>query len=408
MIRRCVATFACLLLAALSGPALAQDALYFKDDFSAANGEKFFYEGTLDERSFGYREGAYQIDTRRSTAYGQSVLTENLDSYRLEASCQLADTTDINGGGFGLSFNYREGGDLSTGSDFLLFLVYDRGAYTILRYLEGRTTVLYEPTKTRLFKAGEAVRLMVDVRQGQIRCFINGGEVASIREDVLRSGGFGLFATAQSKVVFDDFQVFAPPGAGSPPADSTAEYRPAASGFRDDFSGPRVLYDGSYNEVRYSYSGGRYVIDTLSTSYIGLSPFPQQALNFELAVDAELLEGDSTGSFGLYFRDHPSATPDKPGAFSQFRFLISPGWFAVEQSIEDRPLALAEWTQSALVRPGVNRIKVVADGGSLSFFVNDEWVYSFLDARPHTGEFGLFASAGVKVAFDNVDFSKLP
>lgn len=405
-----VSNIACCLLASLlaATSARAADELYFQDDFSAGSGQKFFYEGNLDERSFGYRDGTYQIDTRRSTAYGQSVLTEDLDSYRIEATCQLGDTTDINGGGFGLSFNYQEGaGDTGAGSDFLLFLVYDRGAYTILRYHEGRTSVLYQPTKTKLFKAGDAVRLMVDVRKGQARCFINGGEVASIREDVLKSGGFGLFATAQSKVLFDDFRVFAPPVAGGAAAAPTP-VQPSTSGFSDDFSGPKTLYDGTYNEVSYSYSGGRYVVDTLSTSYIGLSPFPQQALNFDFSADVELLDGDSSGSYGLYFRDYPSATPDKPGAFSQFRFLISPGWFAVEQSIEDRPLALAEWTETTLVKPGVNRLKVVADGGSLSFFINDEWVYSFLDARPHTGEFGLFASAGVKAAFDNVAFTKLP
>jgi hypothetical protein len=397
-----------LLVLLLALPAAADDPLYFQDDFSAGSGQKFFYEGNLDERSFGYRDGGYQIDTRRSTAYGQSVLTENLDSYRLEANCQLNDTKDANGGGFGLSFNYREApaGSASAGSDFLLFLVYDRGAYSVLRYLDGRTSVLYAPTKTKLFKAGEPVQLMVDVRKGQIRCFINGGEVASIHEDTLRSGGFGLFATAQSLVRFDDFKVYAPGGAGG----STAQPGPVAggSGFKDDFAGPKALYEGTYNEVSYGYSGGRYVIDTQRTKYIGLSPFPQQALNFEFSADVELLEGDSNSSYGIYFRDYPSSTPDKPGAFSQFRFLVSNGWFAVEQSIEDRPLALAEWTQSPSVTPGLNRLKVVADGGSLTFFVNGRQVYTFLDARPHSGEFGMFVSAGIKVAFDNAEFTKLP
>jgi hypothetical protein len=30
-----------------------------------------------------------------------------------------------------------------------------------------------------------------------------------------------------------------------------------------------------------------------------------------------------------------------------------------------------------------------------------------VDANPHGGEFGLFASAGVKAAFDNLEFRKL-
>jgi hypothetical protein len=399
-----LAAFCSMLLAAST--AAADDPLYFQDDFSAAGGSKFFYEGNLDERSFGYREGTYQIDTRRSTAYGQSVLTESLDSYRVEATCQLKDTKDANGGGYGISFNYREATGGASGSDFLLFLVYDRGAYSILRYLEGRTSVLYAPTKTKLLKAGEAVRLMVDVRKGQVRCFINGGEVASVREDTLKSGGFGVFATAQSLVQYDDFRVYAP-GAGASP-NVTQPTAQNSGGFKDDFSGPKALFEGNYNEVDYAYRNGKYVIDTLNTKYIGLSPFPQQALNFEFSADIELQGGDGNAGYGLYFRDYPSPTATNANAFSQFRFLICNGWFAVEQSIEDRPLALAEWTQSQFVRPGLNRLQITADGGSLSFFVNGELVYTFLDARPHSGEFGLFASAGAKVGFDNVEFAKLP
>jgi hypothetical protein len=123
----------------------------------------------------------------------------------------------------------------------------------------------------------------------------------------------------------------------------------------------------------------------------------------------ELLSGDALGSYGLYFRDRPTPTSAKPDAFTQFRFLINGDWFAVEQSVEDRPLALADWTQHPQVRKGsVNRLRVVADGGELEFYVNGQQVYTFVDTSPSSGEFGLFASAGVKVAFDNVEFKKLP
>jgi hypothetical protein len=386
------------------GRGMADDQPYFQDDFSGA--QKYFYEGLLDDRQFGYAGGQYHIDTSKSNAYGQSVLTENLETYKVEATCQLESSSDPNGGGYGISFNYHEatGQDAVSGSDFLLFLVYDRGAYSILRYLDGRTSVLYPPTKTKLFKAGEAVRLQVQVNKGDVHCFINGGEVAQVREDKLLSGGFGLFATAQSKVHYDDFRVYASkPGGGAAPA------APAVDGFKDDFSGPKTLYEGKYNEVEYSYAGGRYLIDTSSTKYIGLSPFPQPAQNFEFSADVQLMGGDPQGSCGIYFRDHPSPTADKPDAFSQFRFLVSGDWFAVEQSIEDRPLALADWAQNPAVKSGaVNRLKVVADGGELAFFINGTQVYTFVDTSPHTGEFGLFASAGVKAAFDNVEFKKLP
>ena len=411
----------------------AQSELYFSDDFSGGEGRKYFYEGVLDQRNFAYADGQYEIDTSRGSSYGQSVLVEDLDTYRLEVTGQLAQSSDSTGGGFGLSFNYREPqkvfitatGDVyhSAGcpnlgesrieisrseaeqkglkpcskcgggsSDFLLFLVYDRGAYTVLRYLGGQTTVLLTPTKTKLFAPGSAVTLTVDAAKGQLRFFINGAEVGSLREDRLISGGMGMFATAKSVARFDDFRIYA----ARPPEEQ---------GSSDDFAGDKVLYEGSWGEVNYGYDSGRYVIDTSQTQYIGLSPFPEPALNFELAVDVELLSGDPVGGFGMYLRDWPN----DDGGFNQFRLLVSGDWFAVEQSADDRPLALAQWTQHGAVhRSSVNRLKVRADGGELTFFVNGEEVYHCTDASPHSGAYGFFASAGLRVAFDNVSFAPLP
>jgi hypothetical protein len=147
----------CGCLALLAGPASSQeDELYFSDDFSST-GERYFYEGNLDERLFSYVEDGYEIDTRQGSTYGQSVLLENLDTYAVEVSGRTLETNDKNGG-LGLSFNYRERSD-GKASDFLLLLAYDRGAYTVLRYYDGRTTVLFNPTKTKLFKSGDNITL---------------------------------------------------------------------------------------------------------------------------------------------------------------------------------------------------------------------------------------------------------
>jgi hypothetical protein len=362
--------------------------LYFAEDFEEGGSEPFFFEGTLDQRRFSYVEGRYEIDTSTVEAYGQSVLLEDLASYRVEVTGQLLETADPDGGGFGLSLNYREreGG----GADFLLFLVYDRGAYTVLRYLEGRTGVLYSPTKTGLFRPGEAVTLTADVDRGQLTCYVNGAEVARLREERLGGGGFGMFATARSVARFDNFAVY---------AEQPAEVLPV----EDDFAGERVLSEGTWGDVTYEYADGRYVIDTSATEYIGLSPFPEEALSFELAVDVELLDGEPTGGYGIYLRDY-----EADGGFNQFRFLISGAWFAVEQSVGDRPLALAQWTQHAAVRDtGVNRLRVRALGEELLFFVNGVEVYRYTDEHPHSGAYGFFASGGIRVSFDDFSMTTL-
>jgi hypothetical protein len=379
-------SFCALAAAANAAPPKAR---YFADDFAGTATKRFFFEGNLDDRKFRYVDGRYEIDTTGGSSYGQSVLLDELENYSIEATGQMLSSTEANGGGFGISFNYRPRGD---SGNFLLFMVYDKGAYTVLRYLDGQTTVLSAPTRTRLFQTGQAVNLRVDVNGGSFHCFLNGVEVATLKDDSLRSGGFGMFATAESVVRFDDLTVL-------------ADKDPPAPGFVDSFESTKRLYEGSWGEVDYKYSGGRYQIDTTDTGYIGLSPYPEPALNFEFSADVELVSGDPIGGFGLYVRDYSNTS----GGFNQFRFLVSGDWFAVEQSVDDRPMALAEWTEHAAVRAsGVNHLTVRAQGGELRFFVNGQEVYTAVDTVPHSGALGLFASGGIVAAFDNVQFTALP
>ena len=365
----------------------APSELYFSDGFEGA--EHYFYEGTLDQRDFRYTEGEYEIDTLKASAYGQSILVEDLADYRVEVSARLAETGDPEGGGLGVTFNYRE---RDTGAaDFLLLLVYNRGAFAVLRYYNGQTSTLYSPTKTELFKPGEDVIVTVDSNGGRIKCYLNNAEVASVTEQQLTSGGVGVFATAHSRARFDDFKVY-------------ADLPAVAGGFTDDCEATKRLFEGEWGEVKYGYYAGRYVIDTSGTDFIGLSPYPDEAKNFELSADVELTSGQATGGYGIYLRDY--AQPD--GGFNQFRFLISGGWFAVEQSIDDMPLALATWAEHSAVRPGaVNRLKVRALDGELTFWINGVEVYRCIDEHPRAGAFGLYACARVKAAFDNMEFTEL-
>lgn len=383
--RLCLLLATVLLVPGLAGGAVPET-LYFADDFSG-NGERAFFEGTLEGRNFSYGNGVYRIDTTAGGTYGQSVLLDNLSTYRAEVTGRLRDSADNDGGGFGLSFGYRE---RDGGGNFLLLLVYDRGAFTVLRYVDGRTEQVHPPERTRLFESGDSVRITVEAEEGHYRCFLNGGQVAEFVDEELTRGGVGLFATANSEVVFDDMRVFA----------EVTE----PDGYTDDFENKERLFAGEYSEVDYRYEDGRYVIDTTDTAYIGLSPYPGEVQDFELAVEAELLAGEPLGGYGIYVRDHPAAD----GGFNQYRFLISSGWFAVEKSEGDMPLALAQWVEHPAVREtGVNDLRVTAEGTELVFFVNGVEVYRHIDSNPQSGEFGLYAADGIAVAFDNLEFTEL-
>ena len=380
--------FSVLLVLFAGAAQAAPSQLYFSDDFSGT-GERAFFEGVLDNRNFAYVDNEYEIDTTRGSSYGQSILLEALSNYRVEVTGRMVSTADEQRGGFGISFNYRqrEGAD---GGDFLLFMAYNRGAFTVLRYLNGQTSVLYSPTKTQLVKPDQPVTLTVDAANGQLSFYLDGAEVAQVKEDRLVAGGFGMFCTAQSVARFSDFKVFAE--------------KPKPSVVVDDFSGAKSLFEGEWGGASYRYQDGRYIIDTSKTEYIGLSPLKGEAMNFELTADVQLLSGQPETGYGAYIRDYKSSD----SGFNQFRFLLSADWCAVEQSLEDRPLALAQWTQNAVIKTdGANRIKIVAKDGDLSFFINGTEVWHGEDAHPHSGAYGLYASGGIVVAFDNLSVTVL-
>ncbi len=382
-----LAGIAALVLLPIAGG--AADDLYFEDDFSSSS-ERYFYEGNLDERYFQYVDDEYEIDTTAGKTYGQSVLLEEMDNYTVEVAGRMVESNDPNGG-FGLSFNYRERED-GSGSDFLLLLAYDRGAYTVLRYYQGRTTVLFQPTKTKLFASSDWVTLRVQTSRGQSTCFINGVEVAKIKEDTLKSGGFGVFATEASIARFDDFRVYSSASAGA-----------RGEGFNDSMDGG-TLFSGKYDTVEYRFKDGEYIIDTSGSAKIGLSPYARSVQDFELSCDVRLLRGDPVNGYGIFVRDHQG----EGGGYNQYRLLVSGGWFAVEQSKDDRPLALTQWTEDSTVRSnGSNRLTIRARGDELIFLVNGTEVYRMTDSDPQAGAFGLYASSGIEAAFDNLEFTEL-
>lgn len=389
---RLTAVLSGLLLALCAGAGAAEwGGPYFSDDFSGSP-KKHFYEGVLDGRQFRYVNAEYEIDTMQGTSYGQSILLGALTDYRVEATGWLESAAGSSQG-FGISFNYAESeGDSDPGgADFLLFLVYGRGAFTVLRYLDGETSVLLAPAKTKLFKPGDRVDLAVENHQGEAVCYLNGVEAGRVRDDRLTGGGFGLFCTAGSIARFDDFVVYA-----EAPAQHETQF--------EDFATPSPLYSGEIHGVVYSYDKERYVIDTLATDYAGLSPFPRRCRDFEFSADVDLLGGDSGGGIGFYLREYE----EPAGWYNHYRFLVSGRWFGLEQSKDQHTSALADWRESAALKEGqANRLSLRAQGGRISFFINGAEVYTLDDADAHSGALGFYAAPGVKAAFDNAELTIL-
>ncbi|MBE2223213.1 MAG: hypothetical protein IAF02_16845 [Anaerolineae bacterium] len=133
--------------------------------------------------------------------------------------------------------------------------------------------------------------------------------------------------------------------------------------------------------------------------------------NFILEVDAQQLAGNPESSFGILARMR--------GADQFYRFEItSSGLYMVERHNADGSWSqyLDDWTESAAIKQGlnsVNRLKVEANGSSLSFYVNDTLLHEAFDngvgLETNIGlDAGTFGQAGLQVAFDNVVIRELP
>ena len=127
--------------------------------------------------------------------------------------------------------------------------------------------------------------------------------------------------------------------------------------------------------------------------------------NFVLEVDAWQRSGAPESSYGILFR----VTED--GQFYRFD-ITGNGLYMVERRAADGTWArlVREWTPTAAINQGLNvanRLKIIANGPDLSFYVNDILLTQVSDATLTGGaialDAGSFAGKALQVAFDNVN-----
>lgn len=126
--------------------------------------------------------------------------------------------------------------------------------------------------------------------------------------------------------------------------------------------------------------------------------------DFVLEVEVRQLAGSSESSFGVLFR------LQDPSQFYRFDITGS-GLYMVERRNADGSWTrfVEDWTANPAINQGlnlVNRLKVVANGPLLSFYVNDILLQQVNDPLYTAGSIaldaGTFGQPGLRVAFDNV------
>ena len=126
--------------------------------------------------------------------------------------------------------------------------------------------------------------------------------------------------------------------------------------------------------------------------------------DFDLSVDARILEGDIRSSFGILFR------VQDPNQFYRFE-ITGDGLSLVERRNADGSWTrlVDDWTATPAINPGVgvtNQLRIIAVGPTLSFYVNGILLHRLQDGQYKAGaialDAGTFGQGGLRVVFDNV------
>jgi len=150
------------------------------------------------------------------------------------------------------------------------------------------------------------------------------------------------------------------------------------------------------------------VIDVVSPNTLQFSTLKEpEFTDFELEVSGVLVDGGEDSTYGILLR------MQSPTEFYRFE-IMGDGHYMIERLNNDGTWTrfVDDWQSSEAIQVGVNannRLRVVADGPFMSFYVNGELLQEIEDSAYVSGNIGLDAGTyghpKTRVAFDDLRVS---
>jgi hypothetical protein len=318
-----------------------------------------------------------------------------------------AQPDDVPGMEYGIQFRVSSRGGVYTGF-YQLGITLD-GAYWLSKKTETEASVLLMRAPSPLIKRGAAKnRLGVLAEGNTISLFINGALVNTIRDDLLDPGSVWLWAYHKEKrvagVAFSNVTVITPERAR---VEWGAQVTAGTIVFHDDFSSEQMSRDNGWflgatqdNAGEMTWSPNRL---SLSVKRSGKIRNTSDAFLQNFAVEIEAQPGNDVGTeYGILFNFDA-----KQGSEYLFHATLD-GKYGVMKTIggkrsENDPVKA---TPTSLLKPGAkNRLGLLADGSTISLYINGTLVQTFADDSKARGFVGVFVQATGERA--RVDISRV-
>jgi hypothetical protein len=168
----------------------------------------------------------------------------------------------------------------------------------------------------------------------------------------------------------------------------------------EDFEEPSMRWDQSSSQVIDSTYELR--VDRPDNDSYGLFLGDGSVKDFDMAVDVQQVSGVPTSEYGIRFRQ------SGPGDYLMFSISGS-GYYRLVRVSDQEYESLVPWTFNGRINTGeeaVNRLRVVADGESISGYINDTRMVEYTDEEEASGQLTLglvtFDEGDLAVQFDNI------
>ncbi len=165
----------------------------------------------------------------------------------------------------------------------------------------------------------------------------------------------------------------------------------------------------STSDVERFVENGQFNMLVKSSKYIGWTECTKvEFADVIIEVDATQVAGPNINMYGVIFRYGLENDEFYVFAISGDGFYT----LAIDGVDHTEPEIMVDWTEASAINRGqrMNRIKVVAIGGNIEYYVNDQFLGEMQNERLASGTVGFFAGSveegGVQISFDNLKISR--